>query len=434
MTALSWITQLINPKNKARLEALQQRWAVFPPALRGDDQAIGRYVSGCGATFGIHERCDFGCTACYLGAKANRQQPMPFEAVVSQLRKLRRYLGPGGNVQITSGEVTLLPVEDLINIVRAAIDLELSPMVMTHGDVFLHQPEYLERLVSEGGLGKVSIHVDLTQRGRKGFGLPRSEKELNQVRSGMAAMLRSLRRRTGRKLKAATTLTVNRENLNQLGDVVGWFLENLDSFRILSLQPQAKTGRTREDGSVATDEVWRVLEQSLGMPLNPHPFLFGHPACNRFSLMVAVETGTRRFLLQAVRSASPLDQKLVNRFLKDFSGLVLNERPASEIALKSLAILLRKPLWLLRLPHYILIRSWQERRHIAAVLAGMLRLRLVIRPFALVVHAFMSREEMETDLGRQRLEACVFKLAVGDRMVSMCEMNGTDVRLSTYDR
>jgi len=35
----------------------------------------------------------------------------------------------------------------------------------------------------------------------------------------------------------------------------------------------------------------------------------------------------------------------------------------------------------------------------------------------------MSPDELDTPLGQERLQACVFKLPVDGRMVSMCEMN-----------
>ena len=98
-------------------------------------QAIGSYAVGCGATHGVMERCNFGCRACYLSSQANQQPPLPFEEVRNQLLQMRDYFGPGGNVQITSGEVTLLPAPELARIIRTAKELELSPMLMTHGDV-----------------------------------------------------------------------------------------------------------------------------------------------------------------------------------------------------------------------------------------------------------------------------------------------------------
>ena len=62
-------------------------------------------------------------------------------------------------------------------------------------------------------------------------------------------------------------------------------------------------------------------------------------------------------------------------------------------------------------------------------LAHLLRLRKIrVRPLLLVVHKFMSPDELATPMGRERLDACVFKLPVGGRMVSMCEMNATGLR------
>ena len=426
MSTLSWVQNFLHPLNKERLSALRERWRDFPARARTSHQAIGRYVVGCGATHGIHERCNFGCTACYLGVNANRQQPKPFAEVKRQLDQLRAFLGPGGNVQITSGEVTLLPRAELARIVKYARDLELSPMVMTHGDVLLANPDYLDFLVKEGGLLKVSIHVDITQRGRVGFARPESERQLNQVRDRMAELLRGNRRRTGTKLKAATTMTVNSANLNQLGDVVAWFLKNLDCFRILSLQPQAETGRTRKPGAASTERVWQELEKAMGSRLNPHPFQFGHKQCTRFCLFLSLETPGRQILLEAVRPANAMDSRLVTRFMADFAGIVLNNRSTREIASTLAGMLVRKPWWLFRLAGYALRRGWQERHHLPRVLWALCRFKLRLRPGALVIHSFMDASEIATDLGRERLDACVFKLPVDGRMVAMCEMNATD--------
>lgn len=432
MAIRRYFMALFHPIDEGRLKALGLRWRALSEELQSKNQAMGRYVVGCGATHGVHERCNFGCTACYLSTTANQQPPLPFAAVESQLRALRAYLGSGGNVQITSGEVTLLPAGDLVRILRAARELDLSPMVMTHGDVILHDQAYLDQLVVEGGLRKISIHVDLTQRGRIGLRMPRSEDQCNEVRDRFARLFRDCRERTGVKLKAAMTLTVNRRNLEQLPAVIAWFLDHLDSFRITSFQPQAQTGRTRGDDGVGMEEVWQCLERSLGFSLNPHPFQFGHRACNRTAFLLSLRTSERRVLLQAVRADNPRDQRIVAQALCDFGGLVLSERPPLEITLKVVGLCLRKPVWLLRLPLYALLRSWQERAHIPFVLWNLVRFRLSIRPLVFVVHAFMSQREMETDLGRERLAGCIFRLAVDGRMVSMCEMNASTLRQSTY--
>ena len=50
------------------------------------------------------------------------------------------------------------------------------------------------------------------------------------------------------------------------------------------------------------------------------------------------------------------------------------------------------------------------------------------RPLAIIVHKFMNHDELDTALGRERLSACVLKLPVNGRLISMCEMNATDLR------
>ncbi|MEM7233963.1 MAG: hypothetical protein AAF517_17425, partial [Planctomycetota bacterium] len=108
----------------------------LPKEMRGSRQFLGRQYAGCGATVGTMPRCDFACRGCYLGAQANAVPPLPIEATYEQLCRIRSWLGEGGNVQITDGEVTLLPEDELVSIVRYARDIGLVPMLMTHGDAF----------------------------------------------------------------------------------------------------------------------------------------------------------------------------------------------------------------------------------------------------------------------------------------------------------
>src|SRR3954467_4463582 len=207
-----------DPATPERRVLRAARWAGLDPALRLPGQGLGQKATGCGATIGVQPRCDFACTGCYLGHEANRIPALPTAAVLRQLDEMRQWLGPKSNVQITDGEVTLRPVAELVEILRYARSIGVIPMVMTHGDNLRRQPGLLERLMVEGGLTEVSIHVDITQRGRDGYKAPKSELELMPLRAEFAGMVREARRRTGRRLRAAMTLTVTRENLAQIAD------------------------------------------------------------------------------------------------------------------------------------------------------------------------------------------------------------------------
>ena len=112
---------------EAILVAVLQFGGNVPEEVRSNDQVLGRHSAGCAATYGIMEACDFKCTACYLADTANSTPPLPFEEVKQQLDAISRHLGPGGNTQITAGEVTLLPCDDLIRIIDYCRTLKLSP-------------------------------------------------------------------------------------------------------------------------------------------------------------------------------------------------------------------------------------------------------------------------------------------------------------------
>ena len=175
-----------DPATAEKRGLLADRWSGLDPALRLPGQGLGQKTTGCGATIGTQPRCDFACTGCYLGREANHIPALPTAAILRQLDELRRWLGPKSNVQITDGEVTLRPVEELVEILRYARSIGVVPMVMTHGDSFRRRPGLLERLMTEGGLTEVSIHVDITQRGREGYPVAKSEQELMPLREELA--------------------------------------------------------------------------------------------------------------------------------------------------------------------------------------------------------------------------------------------------------
>ena len=133
MSFASALLALAEPIPAEKKQLLSQRWAELSDDVRARGQGFGRQATGCGATVGIMPRCDFDCQGCYLGEDANAVARKPLSEVLRQLDQLREFLGPKGNLQVTDGEVTLLPESDLLAILRHARDIGLIPMVMTHG-------------------------------------------------------------------------------------------------------------------------------------------------------------------------------------------------------------------------------------------------------------------------------------------------------------
>lgn len=429
-----------DPATAEKRAILEERWAGLDPALRLPGQGLGQKATGCGATIGIQPRCDFACTGCYLGREANDVPAMSTEAVLRQLDELRRWLGPKSNVQVTDGEVTLRPVEELTEILRYARSIGIVPMVMTHGDNLRRRPGLLERLMTEGGLTEVSIHIDITQRGRDGYKAPKSELELMPLRDEFAAMIREARRRTGRPLRAAMTLTVTQDNLPQIADVVRWLVRNRDAFGLVSFQPLAQVGRTRKSqrGVTATD-LWREVGRAtsdFGLPLHgAGPMHFGHTECTRFVPLLALERpGEEPRLFQGIRD-EPEDVAVMSEFFAHgLGGMAFRDDLPLEKAARFLGMVRTAPGWMLGR-----VRRWIDAR--ARAEAGMplsrlvldgLRGRLRIDGLTLTSHHFMSPQELRTPVGQERLAACVFRLPYKGEMVPMCQMNADGVREQFY--
>ncbi|MEO7473719.1 MAG: radical SAM protein [Gemmatimonadales bacterium] len=424
---------------------LQRSWARVPERFRVPQQMLGRGGNGCGATIGAMPRCDFACVGCYLGEEANRIPREPIEAIKEQLRHLRPSLGHAGNLQLTDGEVTLLPEDELVEILRYAGELGLIPMVMTHGDTFRRRPGLLERLVVEGGLVEVSVHIDTTQRGRLGaqYKNARREEDLMPLRDEFAGMLRQVERDTGHTLRAATTMTVTADNLAGVPAVVRWLARNADVFRLVSFQPVAQVGRTVDGlgGGVSVEALWEKIAEGLdGEGADPSRMAngqmwVGHPGCNRYMPGVVVEEAGLPPRFEPLRQTGDrVDERVVDGFLERFGGISFRLDGSAEKAARWLGLVAADPRFVLG---NVLPYAWHwlgrfDRARPLRFLGRLLSGRARARGLVIVSHHFMSRAEIETPLGRERLDLCVFHVPVEGRLVPMCEVNALGVRDRYY--
>ena len=404
--------------------ALAAAWATLPPALRTPTQFLGRQYAGCAATIGAMPRCDFTCTGCYLGEDANRSRPRALDELKEQIRHAREWLGPAGNLQLTDGELTLRAEADLIELIAYSRQVGLVPMLMTHGETFRRKPGLLDRLVRDGGLTEISIHVDTTMRGRRdGYRHARTEADLDGLRSEFAELIRAVRRRTGRRLEAASTVTVTRQNLDGVPGVVRWFLRHPGAFKMVSFQPLAAVGRT--DGAlegVTVEALWARIAEGVSDPeiARGEGFL-GHPGCSRFvqGLIGGGQVAPR--FVPLYQRDRPQEMALVSETLDRFGGTSfrLDDRPT---ALRRAARLGRRHARFLArrlLPHAA--RVWFRARS--------------LRPhyFCIVSHHFMSAVQIATPLGQERLAACAFRVPIAGRMEPMCAVNALGLRERFYD-
>ncbi|MEM1452162.1 MAG: hypothetical protein AAF957_21815 [Planctomycetota bacterium] len=429
----------IHPENR---DNLRQQWEDLSPDLRNARQMFGRQWEGCAATIGAMPRCDFGCTACYLGAEANRIPELPLDALREQLRTIRSWVGRWGNVQLTDGELTLRSTDEVVELIREARSLELIPMLMTHGDGFRKDATMLERLVVEGGLTEMSVHVDTTQRGREGWGVETEERALHPVRDELAEIVRDVRRRTGRDVRVAATITVTRSNLDGIADVVAWKLRNSDVFRVLSFQPVAEVGRTRDGDGVTREELWREIARGLGeehgSPTSSwnSDQQFGHEACSKV-VMGAVwrpNDGAPRFVPLRDPTSERAEDDL-REFFRRFGGISFRSDGRGLAAARAMGVFAMAPLfWARRGPRWLasLLRRARGGRSAAGALLALSTRRAELHGLAIVSHHFMDTETLESDEGQEREAACVFRVPVRGELVSMCRVNATTLRREIY--
>lgn len=402
---------------------LAAAWERVPQSFRGPTQFMGRQYAGCGATIGAMPKCDFSCRGCYLNADANRARPAPISEIKQQLQQIRAWLGPCGNVQLTDGEISLRDESELIEIIAYARGLGLVPMLMTHGETFRRRPGLLERLMEKGGLTEVCIHVDTTQRGRRdAYRSVQIESELDGLRTEFAQLIRTARARAGRRLEAASTVTVTRHNIDGVPGIVRWFLANADAFKMVSFQPLAEVGRTdRSLKGVAADELWQRIAEGAGdAMIRRGEGWVGHPACSRFVQGLAVRRRNGVAFVPLYRWDQADEMRTLNELLDRLGGVSFRLdnrarawRRASRIAVRHGGFIIGR-----LLP--VFVRLLRRTRSFKA------------NYLCIVSHHFMSAAEMRTAQGEERLAACAFRVPINGRLEPMCAVNALGLREAYY--
>lgn len=426
---------LLSPLDREKRRALKTRWEELPASLRTINQVSGRQFTHCGFTLGA-SYCSFHCTHCYLPEAANAA-PIPSLAEMrEQINANRRFQGPGGGFQITGGDVADAywragRSDELVEIIRHTISAGLVPILMTHGQILIEEPALLERLIVEGGLRQVSVHIDMTQAGRRGYPIQKvvSETDLHPVREAFTQLAHEMQKRTGVRLRLAHTCTVCRRNLDSVPDILRWFLakpERTRLWRMLSFQPEADTGRTLFSSEPVTPaQVWEKICEGAGLRLERHGALLGHPDCNSWAPLLVTRPSGRVLPLLMADAAS---MRIFSQVLDAIGGISLAPDDHGLFPFRLAGALMRHPFLLWRICGRLL-RLTLNRTIPPHFLIALLRARS--HPVNIYMHNFMSSAQVASAANlpiiAERLQACVFKGAVkhnGRWMATpMCSMN-----------
>ncbi len=358
-----------------------------------DAQVAGRrWPVGCVA-LEITQRCNLDCTICYLSETAEAVVDLPIGEIERRIDMIHALYGPGTNVQITGGEPTLRPRDELLRIARYSADRGLRPALFTNG---LRARRPLLAALADNGLVDVAFHVDLTQQ-LKGYA---SEQALNAVRA------RCIEAARGLPLAVYFNTTVHAGNLGAVPDIVRFFLGHADVVNLASFQIQADTGRgidRHRATALTVERVEAAIDEGTGGALRFGQLQPGHRQCNRYA-MALVCNGRAHPLAPSDAFAA--------RMMRATGDLVLERRSPG----RSLS---RAALWLLRHPQHLPAtaawaagRAWAMRRDLWPA-------RGRVQKLSFMIHNFMDASALDGE----RLDACIFRTVTADGTVPMCLHN-----------
>ena len=356
-------------------------------------QYVGRRLPvGCVA-LEITQRCNLDCSACYLSEHSEVVKDLPLEEVFRRIDMIRDVYGSDVDVQVTGGDPTLRKRDELVGIVRRIRQLGMRPALFTNG---IRATRALLVSLVDVGLIDVAFHVDMTQ-GRRGY---RSEADLNELRRTYIERARVL------PLAVYFNTTIFDGNIDQIPDVVAFFVQHSDVVRLASFQPQAETGRGVLDPrspAITTNAVIKQIEKGAGTSISFDTAHVGHTRCNRYG-MTFVTNG---------RAYDMLDNRALYNSLVDRTAQVRFDRQRRHRAIATfLRCLILNPDIVAKGAGWFARKIWQMKGNLIAS-------RGRVNKLSFFIHNFMDA----CNLDPERIKACVFMAATQDGPVSMCLYN-----------
>lgn len=378
-----------------RRERTHDRWEKIPARYRFPNQTLGRTQAiGCVA-LEITQRCNLDCTLCYLSEHSESVPDLPMAELKRRVDTIRETFGAGTNVQVTGGDPTMRPTDELIEIVRYIRAQKLSPALFTNG---IKATRKLLIRLKEAGLADIAFHVDLTQE-RPGY---QTEMELNEVREEY------IERARGLGLAVYFNTTVHRENFAEIPELVRFFVRQADVVSIASFQLQADTGRGalhKREIPINLENVSAQINAGLGRRMTWDGIQMGHPDCHHQAYALIVN-GRPVDLLD--------DPELIRALLEHLGTLRLDRTRQMRAALTVLGRVARTPaLWRSGL-RFVL-------RKLRAHGWDLVKARFRARKMMFFMQNFQDRDHLD----QERIDLCSFHVMTKDGPISMCLHNAS---------
>ena len=368
-------------------EGLQQA-GHFGPA-----QLAGRTFPMACVALEITQRCNLDCTLCYLSDLAETVRDVPLFELKRRIKMIHDHYGDYTNVQITGGDPTLRTIPDLEEIVREIKAHNMRAALFTNG--IKASRHMLEKLASVG-LDDVAFHVDVTQE-RKGY---ESEAALNTIR------LEYMKRAVGLPVRVLFNTTVCANNVQEIPDLVQFFIQHAGQVSLASFQMQADTGRgvlrDRDETLINQQSVMNLIEQGAGTALPFDMPMIGHPDCNKYTAVL-----TNGQTTVPIYDDTPFFTALFQAMAQQGGDWSVERK----VLPRALRTAIRSPriagLGLI----YALRKIW--------TLKSSLFQREMPKKISFFIHNFMDAEKLEED----RCKSCVFMVATARGPLSMCVHN-----------
>lgn len=376
-----------------RRERTRARWNTIPEKFRYPNQTLGRTQAiGCVA-LEITQRCNLDCTLCYLSENSESVPDLPMEELKRRVDRIRAEFGAGTNVQITGGDPTMRPADELVEIVRYTREQKLSPALFTNG---IKATRKLLARLKDAGLADVAFHVDLTQE-RPGY---RTEMDLCRVRE------QYIERARGLGLAVYFNTTVHRANFHEIPDLVKFFIQNSDVVSIGSFQLQADTGRgalRKREIPINLETVAAQIDRGLDRPITWGAIQMGHPDCHHQAYAL-VCNGKVVDLMD--------DPALLQVLLKHFNEVELDRTRQLRAGLSVLKAVVRTPaVWWLGLrflARKLRLHGWD-----------LVRSGFRVRKIMFFMQNFQDRDQID----QERIDLCSFHVMTQNGPISMCLHN-----------